>query len=100
MATGAALEILGGGTILVGYRLTGLLAVSLLLAVFTTLLVVYPPVPGQTCGCLGSAASGAALAAMDPLLRNAFLGALHILGLAYVFPGRRVSGRPVGAAGA
>lgn len=89
VAAGAALELFIGAAILLGYRLAGLLGGSLLLAVFTALLVAYPPAPGQSCGCLGSTVDGNALAAMEPLVRNAFLGTMHILGLSSVFPARR-----------
>ena len=89
LAAAAVLEVAAGAAILLGRRVPGLCMGAVLLAAFTIALVARPPAPGQSCGCLGSAANGTALAGMDPHLRNAFLGTLHILGLASVMPAGR-----------
>lgn len=99
IVTGAAAEVVAGAAILTGRRLAGLVLGALLLSAFTVLLVVRPPAPGQSCGCLGSAANTGMLATMDPLLRNGFLGTLHVLALASVLPPPRVrEPRPASAA--
>jgi hypothetical protein len=89
IVVGTALEVIAGACILLGRRMVGLVLGATLLAGFTALLVARPLAPGQGCGCLGSGTDRTMLAAIDPVLRNAFLGALHVLGIAFVLPAKR-----------
>lgn len=76
------IELATAGLLIAGQRFGGLAMGAFLLAAFTALLVAFPIKEGQTCGCLGAMVSGTLIDAVDPLLRNAFLGSAHVLALA------------------
>jgi len=78
VAAVAACEALAALLIFAGFVRSGLLATLALLAAFSIALVVNPPEAGQPCGCGGAAA----LDTTEPLLRNAVLSGVTLLGLA------------------
>lgn len=77
----ACLEILLGFAICAGFRKPSLVAGILLLSAFCAALVIWPPLPHQSCGCLGSTATVAGLESADPATRNLFFGSMHLFGL-------------------
>ncbi len=58
-----------------GLVIAGLIA----LGIFSTALVVWPPNPGQACGCMGSSVAAHAIEQVDPLIRSGGLAALHLV---------------------
>jgi len=76
----AASEALAALLVFAGFTRTGLLLTLGLLATFSVALVVSPPEAGQACGCGGSVAIDSA----DPLIRNAVLSAVTMLGLVLI----------------
>ena len=74
----AACEALAAVLVFAGLVRTGLLTTLVLLAGFSVALVVSPPEAGQPCGCGGAAS----LDTTEPLLRNAVLSGVTLLGLA------------------
>ncbi len=69
--------------LLAGYRRAGLALGLILLSVFSTVILLFPPTEAQTCGCLGDLVS---LDANDLLARATLLTGVHALGWALVLP--------------
>lgn len=60
-----------------------------LLACFSAALVVWPPRPGEACGCMGSSGAARVIEGIDPLLRTGVLAAAHVLVWVSVMPAGR-----------
>jgi len=60
-----------------------------MLAFFSGALVIWPPRPGEACGCMGSNGAARAVEGIDPLLRNGVLAAGHLLLWVLIMPARR-----------
>lgn len=78
----AAVEIALGFALCAGFHRRGLLAGILLLSLFCTALVLWPPGPHQPCGCFGSAGALAGLETASPAARNFFFASMHLFALA------------------
>jgi uncharacterized membrane protein YphA (DoxX/SURF4 family) len=86
VVSAASAEVLVGAVLLAGNARLGGAAGTLLLLLFSGALLLWPPGPGQTCGCSGGLPVPGVIEAMDPLLRNALASSLHLLLLAMCWP--------------
>ena len=86
VAVAALTEIAIGLVVCCEVYTIGLLSGLGILAFFSVLLIVSPPARGQACGC---GVPWIPEHGVQPLPRNAFLGALHVLALALVVPAPR-----------
>ncbi|MBC7772529.1 MAG: hypothetical protein H7210_08560 [Pyrinomonadaceae bacterium] len=82
LVTVACVEVLLGFAICAGFRKRGLIAGIVLLSAFCAALVIWPPLPAQPCGCLGSFTLMSGLDSAAPETRNLFFASLHLFALA------------------
>ncbi|MBL8758992.1 MAG: hypothetical protein JNK35_11240 [Phycisphaerae bacterium] len=89
VGTSALAEVAIGLCGVLGRWRTMVLAGLVMLALFSGALVMWPPRPGEACGCMGSSGAARAVEGLDPLIRNGVLAAGHLLLWVLVMPSKR-----------